>query len=326
MSQNIFNKKVVLDGALGTALEDLIDPSAPYLPSKSPLWSGQVLLDAPELIQKVHEMYIGAGSEVIFTSTYQLSYDSLRKHTTLSDEQILEVWQRSIDLVRAAAPSIDETARYTKEKESRGEPGKVHIAGSIGPYAAYLANGSEYTGDYGNVTDEQLEAFHTPMLEFFTENEAVDLIAFETIPNFQELKAVTKLMKRLNCKKPVLFSITCQNLDNLTDGTPLLEVKKYLDFCLPKEQKILGINCVEYTLVQGIMSHFAGFKFYVYPNLGFEYDLEKHQFVIKEGRSEDDWRLFVENLASKEAVIGIGGCCNTGVKEIEQISQVMYKE
>ncbi|WP_193438194.1 homocysteine S-methyltransferase family protein, partial [Streptococcus suis] len=39
------------------------------------------------------------------------------------------------------------------------------ISGDVGPYAAYLANGSEYTGDYGNIRLEELKTFHRRRME-----------------------------------------------------------------------------------------------------------------------------------------------------------------
>lgn len=43
------------------------------------------------------------------------------------------------------------------------------ISGDVGPYAAYLADGSEYTGQYGKVTLEALKDFHRPRIQLFLE-------------------------------------------------------------------------------------------------------------------------------------------------------------
>ena len=40
------------------------------------------------------------------------------------------------------------------------------ISGDVGPYAAYLANGSEYSGDYGQIIIEALKEFHRPQFKF----------------------------------------------------------------------------------------------------------------------------------------------------------------
>ena len=51
---------IILDGALGTELE-----SRGYDVSGK-LWSAQYLLDQPQIIQNVHESYVGAGSDSIY--------------------------------------------------------------------------------------------------------------------------------------------------------------------------------------------------------------------------------------------------------------------
>ena len=79
--QDILDKrKLVIDGALGTELERLLPTTSTYLPSGSPLWSGQVLIKNPELVEQVHLDYINVGADMIITSTYQTSYASLHKY------------------------------------------------------------------------------------------------------------------------------------------------------------------------------------------------------------------------------------------------------
>ncbi|KAI5964608.1 SAM4 [Candida pseudojiufengensis] len=306
----VSNKKIIIDGALGTELENLIDSKVSYLPSKSPLWSGQVLIDAPHFVEKVHQSYIESGSNLIITSTYQLSYKSLQKHTKFNDDEIKNLWQKSIDVIYEAISKASSTNKFNK----------IQVAGSIGPYAAFSANGSEYTGDYGSINILELQEFHKPLVEFFSINKGIDFLLFETIPNFLELKAVNEYMKESKIKDYVL-SITCQSKDKLTDGTPLEEVKNYLDSNY--DSKLLSINCVDYTLINNIISQFPGYKFYIYPNLGFEYDSNLHQFKPKDYTGENTWKKFIENLNKDERILGIGGCCNTGPKEIKQIYDIV---
>ena len=59
------------------------------------------------------------------------------------------------------------------------------VAASVGPYGAFLADGSEYRGDYG-VQTEYLEVFHIPRIALFCE-ENPDVLACETVPCYDEL-------------------------------------------------------------------------------------------------------------------------------------------
>ena len=93
--QDILEKrKLVIDGALGTELERLLPTTSTYLPSGSPLWSGQVLIKNPELVEQVHLDYINVGADMIITSTYQTSYASLHKYIGYDMDQAiaLGIW------------------------------------------------------------------------------------------------------------------------------------------------------------------------------------------------------------------------------------------
>ena len=43
------------------------------------LWTGDALINNPELIKKIHKGYINSGADYLLTSTYQISYDILRE-------------------------------------------------------------------------------------------------------------------------------------------------------------------------------------------------------------------------------------------------------
>src|SRR5205085_11641535 len=64
---------------------------------------------------------------------------------------------------------------------AREGQGDGWVAGSVGPYGALLADGSEYTGDYvDRMTVADLRAFHRPRMEILAEAGA-DVLACETV-------------------------------------------------------------------------------------------------------------------------------------------------
>ena len=93
---------VLLDGGLATALEergqDLNDP----------LWSARVLLDAPELVRRVHLEYLKAGADCIATVTYQATFAGFRGRG-LSDSEAEEAFRRRY--CRRVAPEEGEELR-----------------------------------------------------------------------------------------------------------------------------------------------------------------------------------------------------------------------
>ena len=66
------------------------------------------------------------------------------------------------------------------------------MAGSVGPYGAMLADGSEYTGDY-DPGEMALRDLHAPRIEALLEA-GVDLLAFETIPTIREAAVLLDLL------------------------------------------------------------------------------------------------------------------------------------
>lgn len=305
--QDILEKrKLVIDGALGTELERLLPTTSTYLPSGSPLWSGQVLITNPELVEQVHLDYINVGADMIITSTYQTSYASLHKYIGYDMDQAIALWNLALNVAKNAV-----------KKSGRDD---VIIAGSIGPYATLLANGSEYNGDYQGVTDEELIEYHTPLFEFY-ENSDVDIICIETIPSFQELKVIIGLAKKYTSKE-FFISINPQTGSALSDGTSLIEVAQLFAEINDPRFVAVGINCTSYENVDQISTYLTDFPLFIYPNLGFVYDTTVHKFVSK-ALQESTWSKSVAKWLAFPNVKAIGGCCSTTPAEIKQVAQLI---
>ena len=173
---------LILDGALATELEargcDLTDP----------LWSAKVLIENPELIYQVHLDYFNAGAHCAITASYQATPQGFLRRG-LDQEQSLALIAKSVQLAQRARR--DYLAAHP-------QAAPLLIAGSVGPYGAYLADGSEYRGDYRLAQDDMI-AFHRPRLAALAAA-GVDLLACETLPSFAELQALLTLLqaRRLN--------------------------------------------------------------------------------------------------------------------------------
>ncbi len=148
--ENILKKYplIILDGALATELEkrgcDINDD----------LWSAKILADNPSKIQKVHYDYFVSGADCAITSSYQATIEGFVKRG-YTESKAIELIQRSVEI---ASKARDDFWKEEKNRENRPYP---LIAASVGPYGAYIADGSEYRGDY-NLTEKQLMDFHRP--------------------------------------------------------------------------------------------------------------------------------------------------------------------
>ena len=319
-------KKSVLvqDGALGTQLEALIPLDDPHSVKGLPLWSTNALLYSPELISSIHKRYVEAGADMIITATYQASPQTLSKYENMDLAQAKKVWTKSVECAL-------EATRTHPEK-------KIFIGGSIGPYGAYLANGAEYSGDYGEISLDQLMDYHRDIVRFYAETKEVDVIAFETVPNFAEVQAIFSLIEQMfnaNLHKEFYVSLSCKDADHLVDGTPLEQVIRYI--LSKKSSQIrdnlvgIGCNCVPFEIVSDFIETVnrvcqnngsEQLSLLVYPNLGFE-PTDTANYAFRS--STEKWASSVAKWTLYSNVRVIGGCCSTGPAEIAQIKNVVEK-
>ncbi|QHA93974.1 homocysteine S-methyltransferase [Bacillus sp. N1-1] len=291
---------VILDGALATELEkygcNLNDP----------LWSARVLLENPELIYQVHLDYFRAGADCAITSSYQATIEGLTSRG-LSEGEAVDLIKKTVFLARKARDDFWEQ----EEKLNRPKP---FIAASVGPYGAYLADGSEYRGDY-NVSDEVLTAFHRPRIEALIAAGA-DVLAFETIPSFQEARVLGGLLKEFPTTYAWL-SFTIQNEEKISDGTALKECSSYFN----KNEQIaaMGINCASPSFVTRAIKELTtqtDKPIIVYPNSGEIYESKSKAWLGSEtcGGLVDGSREWFQAGARL-----IGGCCRTSPEQIKRL-------
>ena len=302
------NSLLILHGALGTEMEALgYDISGK-------LWSAKYLLEKSEVIQELHETYVAAGADLITTSSYQATLPGLVEAglTEKAAEQIIAL---TVRLAKAARDKVwgalDET-----EKAKRPYP---LISGDVGPYAAYLANGSEYSGDYGEITINELKDFHRPRIQILLD-QGVDLLALETIPNRLETQALIELLAEEFPEAEAYMSFTVQIPDAISDGNSLAEMAKLVS----QSNQILavGINCSSPLLYNQALSFLknTGKALITYPNSGEVYDGDSQTWKSK----DKDALTLVEHSKYWHAHFGVkilGGCCRTRPNDIKALYQ-----
>ena len=98
-----------------------------------------------------------------------------------------EAQQLLFKTVTLAETAVEKYQQFT----TKNNPEPL-IAASIGPYGAFLADGSEYRGNYG-ISDEDLATFHDQQFQILETTNA-DMYACETIPSFQEAKVLIQAL------------------------------------------------------------------------------------------------------------------------------------
>lgn len=292
---------LILDGALATELE------AYGCNLDDPLWSAKVLLEQPEAIVQVHKDYFRAGADCAITASYQATLEGFAERG-LSDEESIALIKKSVELAREARDEV-------WEESSSSRKTKPLVAASIGPYGAYLADGSEYTGHYG-VSDELLTAFHRTRIKALVEAGA-DLLAMETIPSFQEARVLSFLLKEFPGTYAWL-SFTLKNGNEVSDGTSLGVCAE--EFKDEEQIAAIGVNCAPMeTAAEAVqvLSQSTKKPILMYPNSGKVYDAKTNTWHGDDSSScfDSQSEMWIERGASI-----IGGCCRTNPEHIKKLS------
>jgi homocysteine S-methyltransferase len=288
---------VILDGGLATELErrgaDLSDR----------LWSARVLIDDPDLIREVHRDYFRAGAMVATTATYQASEAGFAAHG-IDRSHAADLMRRAVSLARSAR----------QEAERAG----LLVAASLGPYGAMLADGSEYTGDYGDASDDELIRFHRSRIEVLAATDP-DLFAAETIPSMPETEALAGVLGEFP-EIPSWVSFSCRDGASIADGTPIEDAAR-IAASVPSVVAV-GINCTPARLMSPLAQRLrdaVSIPVIVYPNAGGRWDATARGWLDDAG---NDARSLAE---AAEAWVGagatwVGGCCGFGVDAIEALA------
>jgi len=294
----------VIDGGLASELErggfDL----------KDSLWSARLLLEAPEAIADVHRHYLDAGADCVISASYQATIQGFVAHG--ATENAAEAAIRKA--VRLALDARD-TFWVKADREERLRP---LVAASVGPYGAYLADGSEFTGQYG-LDERALVEFHRRRWEILCSSGA-DLLACETIPSAEEARALASLLT----DTPGIyawFSFSCRDGEHISDGTPIADCVRELA-STPRVVAV-GVNCTAPAHISSLVENIrnvTGTPIVVYPNSGELWDSE-----CKHWSGPADPTAFADaaRLWHKAGARLLGGCCRTRPEDIRRLREAL---
>jgi S-methylmethionine-dependent homocysteine/selenocysteine methylase len=282
---------VVLDGGLSTELEARGHDVA------SVLWSARLLRDDPAAIVAAHAAFAAAGTQVATTASYQATVEGFGAFGVDADE---------------ARRLIASSVALAREGQGEG-----WVAGSVGPYGAMLADGSEYTGDYVESVDvAALRAFHRPRMELLAAAGA-DVLACETVPAAAEAEAL--LTEAVGLDVPIWLSLT-----TVVDDDGVVRTRRgeraadvFAMTAGVGEVVAVGVNCTAPAGVGPAVAAAAasGKPVVVYPNSGETWDAAARAWTGPPEASPDDLPSWVAAGARL-----IGGCCRVGPADITTLA------
>ncbi len=292
---------VILDGGLATELEarghDIGDE----------LWSARLLADDPESIRQVHLDYLEAGADCIVSAGYQASFPGFAARG-LYEPEAESLLRRSVEL------ALEAREAFWSGPDSHAGRHRPLVAAGVGPYGAFLADGSEYTGDYDRDA-AGLADFHHRRLAVFAGCGA-DLIACETLPSAVEARVLVGLLEEIpGCQTWISFS--CRDGGHISDGTPIAEI--ITEIADSPAVIAVGVNCTAPRHIGSLIvaaRRVTAKPIVVYPNSGERYDAAHHRWVAAGGRSDP--------LVTAKEWFGLGarilgGCCRTGPAQIREL-------
>ena len=307
---------VVLDGGLSTELE------ARGHDVSSALWSARLLVDDPGAVVAAHTAFAAAGAQVATTASYQATLPGLE----------------AAGLSRAAAERVlaSSVARAREGLEQAGVAGWV--AGSVGPYGAHLADGSEYTGAYLDPTAPRgtdtaaLRAFHRPHLQLLAEAGA-DVLACETLPGAAEVEALLAELDALGAPAWVSASAVLG-----ADGEVRTRRGELLAPVLAAAASVpcvvaVGVNCTDPAAVLPALGALGGVRGavpVVYPNSGEGWDAGARAWRPGSSSAGADigagpgggFTALVPRWVGAGARL-VGGCCRVGPEQVRSVAGVL---
>ncbi|KIW09835.1 hypothetical protein PV08_11936 [Exophiala spinifera] len=325
MAKELLEKPLlVLDGGLGTTLED---EHGVKFSSATPLWSSHLLVENTPTLKTVQQDFASAGADIILTATYQCSFEGF-KNTKLAHKD------GGIELEEAKTYML--SAVDVAREAFRGRRGLVAL--SLGAYGATMVPSTEYSGAYGSMTENDLFNFHMQRISAFKESpkwEEIDVVAFETLPRIDEVRAVVEVMQQVT-DKPYWVSCVFPNDDQkLPDGTTVDELVKTIFPKGARQPWAIGLNCTKIHKVGGLISAFEKAsaqlsldlpRLVVYPDgAGNQVYDTKLQKWVGDNSDQKPWDVQLADILQEVTQRGawkgivVGGCCKTTPYHIRQL-------
>ena len=311
--QALQEKILILDGAMGTALQKLglteEDYSGGCHCHHSQKGNHDILtLTRPDVIKDIHKAYLAAGADIIETNTFNGNRISQADYGL--EDKVYDLNYYSAKIAREAA---DE---YT---QADGRP--RFVAGSIGPTnkTASLSPDVENPG-IRNITFDELREAYEEQIEGLVDGGA-DLLLIETIFDALNARAAIiaahHVLDRKGRDLPIMISGT------ITDKSGRILTGQTLEAFAEsmKHDRVisLGLNCAfgPKDLVPFIKELAKSQNLYIsfHPNAGLPNSLGEYD------ETPAEMAVYVKELAAEGLLNIVGGCCGTTPDHIAAIAK-----
>jgi homocysteine S-methyltransferase len=259
----------------------------------------------------VHHDFLAAGADCITTATYQASIPGFMKRG-------LDLDQAHAQMDAAVNLAVNARDEFWSRPDNRAGHVEPLVAATVGPYGAFLADGSEYLGNY-RIDDTELADFHRERWHILARSQA-DLLACETLPSLREAAVLLELLDETP-DRWAWFSFSCRDGNCLCDGTPFVEA---VELCsIHPRVAAIGVNCTAPEFITPLMSPartITDLPLIVYPNSGEVFDPAGKSW--RDGASGLDLCHAAPEWLSLGVNV-IGGCCRIGPEAIAELRRTL---
>ena len=300
IQEQLRKKILILDGAMGTMIqrEDL---TADDFGGEAYEGCNEMLvLTRPDVIRKIHELYLEAGSDIIETNTFGGTSVVLAEYDL--QHRTEEINLAAVRLAREAADkySTPEWPRY--------------VAGAMGPTTKTLS----VTG--GITFDELVESYYEEAVALL--KGGVDVLLLETIQDTLNVKAcsigVRRAFQQLGTEVPVMISGTIEPMGTTLAGQNVEAFYVSLEHLKPIS---IGLNCATGPEFMRdhlrTLSELAQCHISCYPNAGLP-DEDGHYHESPVGLAKK-----MAAFAEKGWLNVAGGCCGTTPDHIRAMAEAL---
>ncbi len=298
--QQLKKKILVIDGAMGTMLQDAELTAEDF---GGPEFEGcnEILTETrPDLLLHIHRTYLESGADIIETNTFGATSIVLAEYDIADRAYELNV--ESARLARQAADefSTDEWPRF--------------VAGSMGPTTKTLS----VTG--GSTFEKMADSYEEQARGLI--DGGVDLLLLETSQDMLNVKAgfngISRAFEKTGKKIPLMLSGTIEPMGTTLAGQ---NIEAFYLSAEHMEPVSVGLNCATgpefMTDHLRTLSSLATSAVSCYPNAG---------LPDEEGHYHETPELLAKKLAAfaeKGWVNIVGGCCGTTPAHIEAIAEAV---
>ncbi len=303
-------KILIMDGAMGTMIQSYELTESDFRGkrfeghSKDQFGNNDILnLTKPEIIHKIHQLYIEAGADIIETNTF--SSNSISQADYKMEDQVYDINFAAAEIAKSAAVQYGDLNTF--------------VAGALGPTNRTASLSPDINKpSYRNISfDDLKDAYYEQAVGLI--DGGIDIFLIETVFDTLNCKAAIFAVRELNEKRkidiPIIVSGTITDASGRTLSGQTVEAFWYS--IRHADSLAVGLNCAlgakEIRPWLAELSAVADTFISVYPNAGLPNEYGEYD------QTPDEISKLIEGFAKDGLVNIVGGCCGTTPEHIRKI-------